>query len=161
MQRIVLAPVAQTVIGELYDHFEGKQQSISLQAQAEEITGDTHSLKIMIGNLLQNASKYSGPGASITVTITALQDCVRLAVTDNGPGIPEENLPRIKDRFYRSGGDRNAASVSGCGLGLSIVEHIAQLHQAVVNIRNVESGSGLEVVVDFPLQLKTALLSGG
>ncbi len=161
MERFALAPVVQTVIGELYDQFEQRQQSISLQATADEITGDINSLKIMIGNLLQNASKYSGHGASIAVSIMALENAVCLSVVDNGPGIPEENLPRIKDRFYRSGGDRNPASVAGCGLGLSIVEHIAQLHQAAVKIKNVESGSGLEVAVEFPLQLKTALLSGG
>jgi two-component system sensor histidine kinase QseC len=161
MRRLVLAPVVQAVIGDLYTEFERRQQTISLQAQTEEITGDTNSLKIMIGNLLQNASKYSGSGAEVTVSIEALDHAVRLSVIDNGPGIAEENLPRIKDRFYRSGGDRSAASASGCGLGLSIVEHIAQLHQAVVRISNVENGSGLEVVVDFPLQMKTALLSGG
>ena len=99
-------------------------------------------------NLLRNANKYSPPGASIDLRIRETDDGASLCVEDSGPGIPEAQLARVRERFYRVGGDRHDSGQSGCGLGLSIVEHIAQLHGAELRLENRAEG-GLRVCVQF------------
>ncbi len=66
-------------------------------------------------------------------------------MTDSGPGIPAEARARVFDRFYR----RSSGDGQGCGLGLSIVQRIAQLHQAELRVEDAPSGQGLRVCVAF------------
>jgi signal transduction histidine kinase len=82
----------------------------------------------------------------VEVSIVARDDGVTLTVTDNGPGIPELERARVFERFYRAPGN----SGQGCGLGLSIVQRIAELHGARVELGAPTTGSGLRVTVRFP-----------
>jgi two-component system sensor histidine kinase QseC len=75
---------------------------------------------------------------------------VILVVEDSGPGIPADQHERIFDRFYRLGGDQHASGVIGCGLGLSIVRHVADLHHATVTLGTSALYGGLSVTVGFP-----------
>jgi len=75
-----------------------------------------------------------------------------LQVMDSGPGIPASERQRVFERFYRVGGDRHDSGVSGCGLGLSIVERIVNLHHAQLVLGEGLQGRGLRVTVSFPLQ---------
>jgi len=89
-----------------------------------------------LGNLVDNAIRYTPDGGQVDVLIAAEEGTVSLVVKDTGPGIPEEELPRVIDRFYRVPGSPS----SGSGLGLAIVKQIAAAHNADVVLRNVSHG---------------------
>ncbi|WP_417765259.1 ATP-binding protein [Spongiibacter tropicus] len=146
-ETIDLAALAREVSSACFADIDARQQQLSLQGEAS-IQGDRFALGILVENLLRNANKYSPPGASIDLRIRETDDGASLCVEDSGPGIPEAQLARVRERFYRVGGDRHDSGQSGCGLGLSIVEHIAQLHGAELRLENRAEG-GLRVCVQF------------
>ena len=91
-------------------------------------------------NLLDNALKYTPRGSSIDVTARLIAGEIAVCVRDNGPGIPEADLPHIFERFYRVDKGRSRDK-GGTGLGLSIVKHIVQLHGGRVWVES-ELGKG-------------------
>lgn len=95
------------------------------------------SLKIsqVFANLLDNALKYTPSGCLISITTKLHQEEVEIRLTDDGPGIPEEDLPHIFERFYRVEKGRSRER-GGTGLGLSIVKHIIQLHGGNVRVQS-------------------------
>ena len=115
------------------------------QAQACQISGYAPGLAILLRNLIDNALRYTPESGSIEVRLTPTPEQVELTVTDSGPGIPAEARARVFDRFYR----RSSGDGQGCGLGLSIVQRIAQLHQAELCVEDAPSGQGLRVCVTF------------
>ncbi len=103
-------------------------------------------LRILIGAILDNAIKYTPAYGEIVVTVERRDDHARVAITDSGEGIPEEERGRVFDRFYRMSHTKQ----SGSGLGLAIASQIAgQLH-AAITLETPSSGKGLRVVIDFP-----------
>jgi len=150
MQALDLYELAQSVIGEQFSEIDRRGQTISLSGSKQVIVGDDASLRILLANLVQNASKYSPRDTDISVHVGSGDIGVVLDVTDRGPGIPVSDLARVLDRFYRVGGDRHGSAAAGCGLGLSIVQHIARLHEASLTLSNNEPGPGLTVRVIFP-----------
>lgn len=150
MQELDLYTLAQQVVAALYDDIECKKQTISLHGASQKIVGDEASLIILLSNLIQNASKYSPEGASLTVSVEREELGILLGVRDSGPGIPLTEINQVFDRFHRVGGDRHDSSVEGVGLGLSIAKHIADLHHADISMQNNENGPGLTVSVLFP-----------
>jgi len=113
--------------------------------------GDAEALRVMLGNLVDNAIHYTPPGGTVDVEAALDRGQVCLIVTDTGPGIPAEERERVFDRFYR----RAAAGGPGSGLGLAIVRKIAQRHRACVELGAGAGGRGLKVMVRFPGQLPT------
>ena len=83
----------------------------------------------MFSNLLNNAVRYSDSDKMITITVTENKDGVRCEVSDQGQGIPEDELQHVWERYYKSSFNRNR-NISGTGLGLSIVKEILLLHNA-------------------------------
>ena len=150
-ESLSLAALASEIIATNYADFSKKEQSIELHGDAGRVSGDRFALRIMLQDLLNNAYKYTQRGGFIKVVIDTGPDSVRLTVSDNGPGINAEVKSRVFERFYRVGGDRHASGSSGCGLGLSIVEHIAELHRASISMSEGEGGIGLAFTVVFPL----------
>ncbi|RFC38290.1 MAG: two-component system sensor histidine kinase QseC [Candidatus Nitrotoga sp. LAW] len=104
-------------------------------------------LRILLRNLIDNAVRHTQPGTLVWVNITNQQGLAYLSVNDNGRGIPEAELTRVSERFYRPIG----TSASGSGLGLSIVNRIAEIHGASLQIAPQISGAGLSVTVVFKL----------
>jgi two-component system sensor histidine kinase MprB len=102
-----------------------------------EILGRPVSLERAVLNLLDNAAKWSPAGGTVRVSVLADGDVVRITVTDEGPGIPDEDLPHVFERFYRA---EAARALPGSGLGLAIVEQVANLHGGTVSAANAESG---------------------
>lgn len=153
MRSINLSDLARSVIAELYSDIDARDQTIALSGTSQTIIGDEDSLRIMLANLIQNASKYSPEGATITVSVDKEELGIWLGVKDTGPGIPLTEINQVFDRFRRVGGDRHTSAVDGCGLGLSIVKHIASLHHANISLQNNEDGPGLTVSVFFPADL--------
>ena len=121
-------------------------QSVNLQAREKRVQlklecacgfgqvfpplGNEVLLQLMLRNLLDNAIRYSPPNSHVTLTL----DANGLSVCDEGPGIAAEHLPRIRERFYRLPGQ----SQQGSGLGLSIVERIADLHGLRLDLANAD-----------------------
>ena len=104
----------------------------------------------VIYNLTDNALKYTPPGGWVRVALEQRQMQVILTVTDNGPGIPEDDLPRIFQRFYRVDKARSRET-GGTGLGLSIVKQIVRLHAGTVTVAS-EFGKGTTFTVQLPVK---------
>ncbi|ASW01220.1 sensor histidine kinase [Paraburkholderia aromaticivorans] len=111
-----------------------------------EIMGQNDLLAELVGNLIDNAIRYSGDGAVITVRVAREGEHALLQVVDNGPGIAAEEREAVFERFYRS---EATQAVEGSGLGLSIVREIARVHGALVGLTDA-AGGGLVVSVLFP-----------
>lgn len=104
-------------------------------------------LEVLFRNLLQNAAKYSGDDGVVSVSCRRESNFLRISVHDTGPGVPESELARLGERFFRHPQTRH---IDGAGLGLSIVTRIAQLHGIQLSFANYPAG-GLAVQLDFPL----------
>ena len=102
----------------------------------------------VIYNLVDNAVKYTPSGGAVQVSLRREASHVLLTVADNGSGIPEADLPRIFERFYRVDKARSRAA-GGTGLGLSIVKHSAMVHNAKIDLQSTP-GKGTSVTVRFP-----------
>jgi len=111
-----------------------------------DVMGQTDLLAELVGNLIDNAIRYSGDGAVITVRVACEGEQPLLQVIDNGPGIAVGERDAVFERFYRS---EATQTVEGSGLGLSIVREIARVHGAVIALSDA-SGGGLVVSVLFP-----------
>ena len=103
----------------------------------------------VIYNLTDNAVKYSAVGGSVQVSLRRAGEEVVLAVADNGAGIPEEDLPRVFERFYRVDKARSRAA-GGTGLGLSIVRDTVEKRNGTVEVRNRPEG-GAVFTIRWPL----------
>jgi two-component system phosphate regulon sensor histidine kinase PhoR len=106
-------------------------------------------LEQAVTNLLDNAIKYSGAGATVRVRAGLEGDRVAIAVVDEGPGIPAEHLERIFERFYRVDQARSR-KLGGTGLGLSIARHIVGAHGGEIRVRS-EVGKGSVFTVWLPV----------
>lgn len=113
------------------------------------LRADETRLQELIYNLLDNAVKYSKAGGTVFLRAEPAGDSIRISVADKGIGIPESDLPRIFERFYRADKSRSSEH-SGTGLGLSIVKHIAQLHGGNVEAQS-ELGKGTTISVLLPV----------
>lgn len=118
------------------------------------LQADEARLQEIIYNLLENAVKYSPAAGSIRVRAQPNDGRLSLSVSDDGPGIPARELPRIFERFYRADKARQR-ELGGTGLGLSIVKHIAQLHGGSVEAES-ELGRGTTVRVYLPLVARSS-----
>ena len=95
----------------------------------------------IIRNLVENAINYTQDGGDIAVTAAVADGALAVTVSDNGPGIPPEDLGRVFERFYRV--DKSRGRPGGTGLGLAIVKHLADLHGGTVRVRNGEHGGAI------------------
>ena len=114
------------------------------------VIGDAVLLRELLGNLIDNASRYGARGgAVITVELQpAANGGCTIAVQDNGPGVAPELIPRLGERFFRAMGNGH----EGTGLGLAIVREIAERHGAELSISNHNDPHGLRVEIRFPPQ---------
>ena len=112
------------------------------------LVGDEEQLSQLVGNLLGNVRMHTPPGVSCHLDLALEGDEVVLRVTDQGPGIPDEALPLVFDRFYRADKSRSRAS-GGSGLGLAIVAAIADAHRGRVHIDSPD-GQGTRIEVRLP-----------
>ncbi len=111
------------------------------------VDGDPARLRQMTVNLLTNALKYTPSGGSVTVGVSAAPDRARLEVTDTGPGVPAEEVPKLFERFWRGRGSQGKA---GSGIGLAIVAELARIHGGRVEVDSAP-GRGSTFRVLLPL----------
>jgi signal transduction histidine kinase len=125
------------------------RQRIALRGnlQAVQLRGDPALLAVLVRNLVDNALRYTPAGGAVQVSTATQGNWAILEVDDSGPGIPVEERQRVFERFYRVAGVR----ATGSGLGLSIVQRIAELHGASVSLTEGPAGAGTRVRVMFPL----------
>lgn len=119
------------------------------RAAAQVVDGDRRQLVAAVGNLVENAVKYSEPGGSVQVTTQSADGWVEVIVADRGVGIPQRDLGRIFERFYRVDRARSRQT-GGTGLGLSIVRHVASNHGGEVLVTSTE-GEGSTFVLRLPV----------
>ena len=112
------------------------------------ISADVFRLEQVMGNLIENAIKYTNTGGSVTVRAAAADDGVEICVEDTGLGIPAADVPRIFERFYRADKGRSREH-GGTGLGLSIVKHIVLVHGGSVRAES-EQGRGTSIFIRLP-----------
>ena len=131
----------------LQDDFYREQVELSISSSAQDVNmqGDPEYLAMLIHNLLQNALRY-GRGR-VHVSVQLVEDQLQLRVEDNGPGIPLAERDKVLKPFYRSAESHHQGR--GHGLGLAIVERIAQWHGAELILSEAEELGGLKVVVIF------------
>ena len=120
----------------------------TLPEEALRVRGEAEAIRRIVGNLLDNAIKYSEPESRVLVRAYRIQDRVELAVTDRGRGIPLEKQERVFERFYRVDEGR-ARSVGGSGLGLAIVKHLVQSMGGEVKMES-QPGVGSTFRVAWP-----------
>ena len=116
--------------------------------QPLKVVGDRRQLVSAIGNLVENAVKYSEVGSAVEVTAHADGDWVEFAVKDFGLGIPSRDLDRVFERFYRVDRARSR-DTGGTGLGLAIVRHVANNHGGDVSVTSIE-GEGSTFALKIP-----------
>ena len=128
----------EAVVAEAISRARMHATELHFTAELEPCTvrGDAGRLGRAVANLLDNAAKWSSPGGLVEVRLHDGE----LVVRDHGPGIPEEDLPLVFDRFHRAAGARG---MRGSGLGLAIVREIAEAHGATVAAENAPGGGAL------------------
>jgi two-component system heavy metal sensor histidine kinase CusS len=137
-------------IGELYGA-AAAEAGLALSVSAADdvvVEGDRVLLQRAIGNLVENAIHWTPSGGRVTLTASAAGELARIEVSDTGPGIPPEHLPRVFDRLYRADPARSAHP-QGAGLGLAIVRSVARLHGGAAAIES-RPGQGTSVVLTLP-----------
>jgi two-component system sensor histidine kinase TctE len=140
-----LADLAQRCVAERVPQASAAGVDLGFEADGPAMgRGEPLLLAEMIGNLVDNAIRYAGPGAEATVRVTA-GDRAILEVEDNGRGVAPDKLPELGRRFQRGG-----AGGEGSGLGLSIVGEIAALFGAEMELAHGEGGRGLRVRITLP-----------
>ena len=129
-----------------------RQDGISLEYTSdkalyeEPITGDPERLKQVFCNLLDNAAKHGGSGKRIDVSVAAENGSMVIRVRDFGPGIPVEELPYVKQKFYKG-----SSKARGSGIGLAVCDEIMRLHNGTFDIANA-SGGGAVVTMTLPME---------
>ena len=129
---------------------DGRTIDVKIGGGLPRIPGDQGQLTQLVDNLLTNAIRYgcAKDGDRVGLSLDRDGGNLRLVVSDRGPGIAPEHLPRLTERFYRVDAARSRAS-GGTGLGLAIVKHIVERHRGTLDIRST-LGEGTEVTVRLP-----------
>ena len=145
---VPVAPIVRDVVEGLGASAERHAQEIvTLVAEDVVVAVRPRILRVLLENLVTNAIRYAGDGARCTISARTEGDMVLLSVADNGPGVPNEELARLFERFFR--GDR-ARTTRGTGLGLAIVKHVVTQAGGEVEARRGPGGIGLEIRCTFP-----------
>jgi Signal transduction histidine kinase len=139
--RLEIAPVdvartAENLIADSRLRLDERKITASLRSDGRPLAlADARALDQVLGNLLDNALKYTEPGGTIEVAVEARLGRVRVSVADSGIGIPPEDTARIFERFYRVDRARSRA-LGGTGLGLSIVKHLVQAMGGEISVKS-------------------------
>ncbi|MBN3003733.1 sensor histidine kinase [Chromobacterium alkanivorans] len=121
------------------------------------VDGDSNLIGILLGNLVDNAIRYTPPHGQIDIAIRQTQTEILLEVSDTGPGIPEQERERVLERFYRG----SHSGIEGSGLGLAIVSRITEQHKARLELLTGSAGHGLLVKIRFPRERSVQALQHG
>jgi signal transduction histidine kinase len=138
------------VVARMEPEFVKKQVNVELiseEAQDIHVFADSDRIDQVIFNLIQNAVQFSSPDSSVEVILKKEEQAV-VSIRDYGPGIRQEDIESIWERFYKA--DRARTKKAGSGLGLSIVKHILDLHQRPIHVKS-EVGNGSIFTFTLPI----------
>jgi two-component system sensor histidine kinase TctE len=144
-ESIELKSLVERVLEQHFDRSVEGGIDMGAEVQPARVNGSARLLEDLLGNLVDNALNYTPKGGRVTVRSGFQDGSSYLEVEDDGPGIPEAERVRVRQRFYRLPGTPGG----GCGLGLAIVEEITQLHRGVLTIEAGASGQGTRIKVHF------------
>ncbi len=134
-------------VADLDADLDARRQTVAMDIAPDAATVDADPAKLhdALRNLIENAVKHAPEGSRITLESTRRGDAIVLSVADEGPGIPEADLPRVFERFYRvdKARSRDGRDPGGTGLGLSIVKHLVELHGGTVTAANRPDGGAI------------------
>jgi two-component system sensor histidine kinase TctE len=145
-QAVDLNAIVGEVVAKFFDRALQANIDLGVEAQPVTVHADPSLLDDMLSNLVDNALKYTPAGGSVTASAGTQNGRPFLAVEDTGPGIPEADRQRVRQRFYRLPNSPG----HGSGLGLAIVEEVARLYGASVSIGTGAKEVGTRIVVLFP-----------
>lgn len=123
-----------------------------MTADVPPVYADKSGIERVIINILSNAIKYTDDGGNITVYVGFVYNDAYIKIKDNGRGIPEKDLEKIFERFYRVDKARTRES-GGTGLGLSIAKEILEQNDSKIDIKS-EVGKGTDVIIRIPTKIK-------
>lgn len=146
---VPLQPLIEELVERYVDRADQVGIDLGAEAHAASVRGDAGLLEDLLENLLDNALKYAPRGGHVTVRSARDGSGAFLEVEDDGPGIPEAERARVRERFYR----RPGSAGIGCGLGLAIVDEIARVHGAVFSIGSGADDRGARMRVRFAAAL--------
>ncbi|MCX7672123.1 MAG: ATP-binding protein [Thiobacillaceae bacterium] len=148
---VALDELLKAVVAEFSAQAEAAGIDLGLgRCDSVRVAGRARALRMLVSNLVDNALRHCPTGSRVDVELHRGEGVARLAVCDNGPGIPAAERTRVFDRFYRL----PSAAASGSGLGLAIVQDIVRLHGGRVWLDDT-AGGGLTVWVELPLHERT------
>jgi CheY-like chemotaxis protein len=153
-EKLSLASIVERSVEASAPRTQAREQQIEVSLPDEEIevNGDAVRLAQVLSNVINNASKFSGPGTSIRIEATLSEGEVGIAVKDEGAGISPDFLPHIFDLFAQ--GDQSLdRSQGGLGIGLTLVKHLVEMHGGRVEALSEGVGKGTQVVVRLPAQV--------
>jgi signal transduction histidine kinase len=133
-----VGPLVQRVGRQMRPHFEEKNQrfTVSVEKDLPDVDADADRIAQVLANLLTNANKYAPEEARVRLAATRVGDEVEFAVTDNGPGLGEEELDHVFDRFWRAQSGETQ-EVGGTGLGLAIAKSLVELHSGAISANSI------------------------
>ena len=144
---VVLLPLMEEVLSSLQAVAETHKVTLCMNTSTTvSLCGDEHLLTLVFRNLIENAIRYNRPGGAVTVNIANEPTRVAIRVSDTGLGITHEEQNHIFERFYRVDQSRSRHR-GGAGLGLSIVEHLLDLHNGMVSLESSSTEGGTFLVV--------------
>ncbi|WP_127957829.1 two-component system sensor histidine kinase BaeS [Serratia microhaemolytica] len=146
---IDLVPLIESALAAFRERFHAKQlQLISQLPEHLPLFGDAERLAQLFNNLLENSLRYTDEGGRLEIGIEPLAEGIQLYWQDSGPGVSDQQLEQIFQRFYRAEGSRNRAS-GGSGLGLAICQNIAEAHGGKIYAQHSPLG-GVRITVELP-----------
>jgi signal transduction histidine kinase len=131
--------LVQRVGRQMRPHFDEKNQrfTVSVEKELPDVEADADRVAQVLANLLTNANKYSPEAAQVTLAATRVGDEIEFAVADNGPGLSEEELDHVFDRFWRAQSGETQ-EVGGTGLGLAIAKSLVELHGGAISANSTQ-----------------------
>jgi signal transduction histidine kinase len=146
-QSVDLVRLVTKEIDRAMDRAEVGGVDLSADLEAVMVLGSRKDLRLAVRNLIENAIAYTPVGGSVSISTRQTEGEAVITVADTGVGIPDEDLPRIFERFYRVDDARNRET-GGTGLGLAIVRHVAELHGGAVKVDSrLGDGATFQVLV--------------
>jgi two-component system sensor histidine kinase KdpD len=143
-----------SLLEEIKSLTDGRHVQVTLSQAVIEVALDLELIKLALRQLVDNAVKYSPPYSPLEITAASSECDMVISVGDRGPGIPEPELPRIFDRFYRLNAGHNG--IPGTGIGLAIARQIVEAHGGTIAVAN-RPGGGTLFAVSLPLNRQETL----
>lgn len=125
---------------------DGIELIYNAPTECAPMEGDPHRIKQVFVNILDNAFKYTSQGGKVGVSAQVLERKINILISDTGCGISAEDLPKVKEKFFKSN-----VSVQGAGIGLAVASEIVKMHGGELEIASI-LGEGTTVTITFPIE---------